>query len=78
MEFSRKEYWSGVPFPASRDLPDPGIEPTSPKSPALADGFFTTVSSGRSKDRYHSFIKMCNDIMFIVLSSMAAPIVVLL
>ena len=29
MEFSRKEYWSGLPFP-SPDLPDPGIEPRSP------------------------------------------------
>ena len=25
MEFSRREYWSGVPFPTPRDLPDPGI-----------------------------------------------------
>ena len=28
--FSRQEYWSGLPFPSPRDLPDPGIEPTSP------------------------------------------------
>ena len=27
MGFSRKEYWSGLPFPSPRDLPDPGIEP---------------------------------------------------
>ena len=27
MEFSRQEYWSGLPFPSSGDLPDPGIEP---------------------------------------------------
>ena len=27
---SRQEYWSGLPFPAPRDLPDPGIKPTSP------------------------------------------------
>ena len=26
-EISRKEYWSGVPFPSPGDLPDPGIEP---------------------------------------------------
>ena len=26
MEFSRQEYWSGLPFPSSGDLPDPGIE----------------------------------------------------
>ena len=30
MEFSRQEYWSGLPFPSPRDLPDPGIEPMSP------------------------------------------------
>ena len=30
MMFSRQEYWSGLLFPASRDLPDPGIEPGSP------------------------------------------------
>ena len=41
MEFSRQEYWSGLPFPIPGDLPDPGIEPTSPVSPALAGGFFT-------------------------------------
>ena len=28
--FSRREYWSGLPFPSPRDLPDPGIEPGSP------------------------------------------------
>ena len=28
--FSRKEYWSGLPFPSPGDLPDPGIEPESP------------------------------------------------
>ena len=30
MEFSRREYWSGLPFPPPGDLPHPGIEPTSP------------------------------------------------
>ena len=30
MEFSRQEYWSGLPFPSPRDLSDPGIEPASP------------------------------------------------
>ena len=30
MEFSRQEYWSGLPFPFLGDLPDPGIEPGSP------------------------------------------------
>ena len=30
IEFSRQEYWSGLPFPSPGDLPDPGIEPGSP------------------------------------------------
>ena len=30
VEFSRQEYWSGLPFPSPGDLPDPGIEPESP------------------------------------------------
>ena len=30
MGFPRKEYWSGVPLPSPRDLPNPGIEPGSP------------------------------------------------
>ena len=39
--FPRQEYWSGQPFPSLGDLPDPGIEPTSPASPARAGWFFT-------------------------------------
>ena len=30
MEFSRQEYWSGLPFSSPGNLPDPGIEPGSP------------------------------------------------
>ena len=47
MEFSRQKYWSGWPFPTPGDLPDPGIEPTSLASPALAGGFFTTDLPGK-------------------------------
>ena len=45
MEFSRQEYWSGLPFPTSEDLPDPGIKPMSLASPALAGGFFITSAT---------------------------------
>ena len=31
MEFSRQEYWSGLPFPSPADLPDPGIESGFPQ-----------------------------------------------
>ena len=44
MEFPRQEYWSRLPFPPPEDLPDPGIEPTSP---ALAGTFFTTEPAGK-------------------------------
>ena len=40
--FSRQEYWSGMPFPPSQDLPDPRIQPVSLKSPALSGRLFTT------------------------------------
>ena len=35
MRFSSQAYWSGLPFPPPGDLPNPGMEPTSPVSPAL-------------------------------------------
>ena len=38
MGFSRHEYYSGLPFPSPGDLPNPGIEPESPGSLALAGG----------------------------------------
>ena len=42
MGFSRQEYWSGLPCPPPGNFPNPGIEPTSPASPAWAGSFFTT------------------------------------
>ena len=39
---SQEEYWNELLFPRPGDLPDPEIEPTSPVSPVLAGGFFTT------------------------------------
>ena len=40
--FPRQEYWSGLPFPPPRYPPNPGIEPVSLTSPALAGRRFTT------------------------------------
>ena len=45
MGFSRQEYWSGLPFPSPGNLPNSGIEPKSLASPALADRFFTTITT---------------------------------
>ena len=39
--FLRQEYWGGLPFPSAGDLPDPGVRPISPASPALAGRVFT-------------------------------------
>ena len=44
--FFRQEHWSGLPFPLPGDLPNSGIEPMSPVSPALAGRFFITESPG--------------------------------
>ena len=45
MEFSKQEYWSGLPLPTPENLSDPGTELTSLASPALAGGFFTTIAT---------------------------------
>ena len=47
MEFSRQEYWSGLPFSTPGYLPNLGIEPMYPISPALAGRFFTTAPPGK-------------------------------
>ena len=49
MEFSRQEYWSGLPFPTPGDLPEPGIKTASLASPALTGRFFTTMPPGKPK-----------------------------
>ena len=45
MGLSRQEYWSGLPLPSPGHLPDPGTEPMSLTSPALAGGFFSTSAT---------------------------------
>ena len=52
MEFSRQEYWRGLPFSILGDLLNPGIKLTPLASPALADGFFTNVPPGKPKFFY--------------------------
>ena len=49
--FSRQGYWSRLSFPPPGDLPDPGIEPMSLTSPALAGAFFTTSATWEAPDR---------------------------
>ena len=45
MEYSRQEYWNGLPFPTPGDLPNLEIEPASLKFPTLAGGFFTNSTT---------------------------------
>ena len=59
MEFSRREYWSMLPFPTPGGFPDPGIDPTPLVSPALADGFFTAAPPGKP---LHTYEGICEDI----------------
>ena len=54
MEFSRQEYWSGLPFSSPGDLLDPEIEPVSLTFPALADGFFTTSAAWEAPPRLYT------------------------
>ena len=56
MGFSRQEYWSGLSFPSPGDHPDPGIEPASLASPALASRFFATAPPGKPSVRIHELI----------------------
>ena len=49
MEFSRQEYWSGLPFPSPGDLPNPGIEPGSS---ALEADALTSEPPGKPPFRY--------------------------
>ena len=46
MGSSRQEHWGGLPCPPPGDLPDPGMDPVSLESPALAGGFFTSAPPG--------------------------------
>ena len=52
MGFSRQEYWSGLPFPAPGDRPNPGIEPGSP---ALLADALPSEPPGKSLTLYNSF-----------------------
>ena len=71
MGFSRQEYWSRLPCPTPEDLPDPGIEPTSPVSPTSAGRFLTTEPRGKpwTLNRYEKNVfSLCNSIHYLVTS----------
>ena len=56
MEFSRQEYWSGVPFPSPGDLPDPGIKSWSP---AYEGGFFTFWATREAQRLEYNCFQYC-------------------
>ena len=56
MRLSRQEYWTGLPFLSPGDHPDPGIEPASFTSPALAGLFFTTSATWETPLVYYNTI----------------------
>ena len=65
--FPRQEYWSGLLCPPPGNLPDPGIEPKSLLSSALAGGFFSTSATREaptsvwpvSNSQYQSSFAFC-------------------
>ena len=64
MGFSRQEYWSGLPFPSSGDLPDPGIKPRSPALqtdalPSEPPGKPVTPGLGAILKHRNSLINIC-------------------
>ena len=69
MGFSRQEYWSGLPFPPPGDLPNPGIEPTSPVSPALPADSLPAEPLGKPSQEASKFPKGKNTV------SISAPTV---
>ena len=61
--FSRQEHWSGLSCPPPEGLPDPGIKPTSLRSPVLAGGFFTTSATWEAQNyhmiqQFHFWVEM--------------------
>ena len=58
IEFSRQEYWSGLPFPSPGDLPDPGIEP---RSPAFRQILYHLAAAAAAKS-LQSCPTLCNPI----------------
>ena len=63
MGFSRQEYWSGLPCPPLGHHPNPGIEPESLTSPALAGGLYITSTTRklRPKETKSSLTKIIAD-----------------
>ena len=70
MGYSRQEYWNGLPFPPSGDLPNKWIEPVSLMSPTLAGRFLTTSTTweapgvGMSKETVTKMLLWDNNVLW--------------
>ena len=64
LEFSRQEYWSGLPFPTPGDLPNPGIKTVILASPALAGGFFTNCITWKVTYQVAIFVSSITCVIF--------------
>ena len=60
MEFSRQEYWSGLPFPSPGELPNPETQPASLMPPGSAGGFFTTSATWETQYSLQKTINLRN------------------
>ena len=69
MGFSKQEYWNGLPCPSPGDFPDPGIEPMSFTSPALAGRFFPLVPPGKPCFTNKCYIFYSNSIVSVCIFS---------
>ena len=69
MEFSRQEYWSGLPFPSPGDLPDLGIEPGSP---ALQADALPSELLGHILNTQETCVSVCECVCVCVHCSAAA------
>ena len=70
MDFSRQEYWSGLPCPSPEDLPDPGIEHMFPtfqgdslpfELPRMTLNIFKVVSKTSADDLIDCFLHLLNE-----------------
>ena len=66
MGFLRQEYWTWLPHPPPGDLPNPGIEPMSFMSPALAGRFFITSTTWDTPVGYDFSLKTCETALKVV------------
>ena len=66
MEFSRQEYWSGLPCHPPGDLSGPGIEPAPLTFPALASGYFTISSTWEAHKYFFKHSALLSSLTFMM------------